>query len=253
MDWLYHERNLTHKIASDYKKRGVEFRKFYEKTYLNYKNRQLHITGIQKEDIMEKVSLINSYLNALDEFNRGNWITQQSKFRPTVLEEFLGFLFKENEEIEIRGLGFFNKQIYAGMVISEGGFPRVKTKDVDFCIGKEITADFEGNKYVVRIPIIAIEAKTYIDKTMFNEAQFTASILKQGTPNVKVYVLAIRNEIGLDQIPSTSPLDEVFIVSGDGEIDKDTVYDFYREIAEGLSRIKEETLITLPGRLFKLK
>jgi hypothetical protein len=138
-------------------------------------------------------------------------------------------------------------------VISEGGIPRVITKDVDFCIAKEITADFEGNKYLVRIPIIAIEAKTYIDKTMFNEAQFTASILKQGTPNVKVYVFAIRNEIGLDQIPSTSPLDEVFIVSGDGKIDEDTVYDFYREIAEAISRIKEEALITLPGRLFKLK
>lgn len=41
-------------MASNYKKRGVDFREFYEKTYLPYKKGQLLLTGVQKEDITEK-------------------------------------------------------------------------------------------------------------------------------------------------------------------------------------------------------
>jgi len=254
MDWLYHENNIKGKIARDYKGRGRDFEIFHENKYLRYKGKQLAITSAKKTDVLEKSRLLNEYLVEIDRFNKGNWITQQSKFRPTVYEEFLGFLFKDEPQLKKLGLAFFNKGLYAGLSIGRDGNPKVIRKDIDFSIGKEITTLFgeplKGIETRITVPLVAVEAKTYIDKTMFNEAQYTAEILKRGNPDVKVYVFAGTNEIDLNQIPSYSPLDEVFIVTGPKGISGETVYDFFSEVGKVLDGYSEEKIVLLPGRLF---
>lgn len=197
--------------------------------------------------------MLSKYHEDVDALNDGNWIKSQSKFRPTVLEEFCGFLFKDLPEITVLGLGFFNKKVYAGITIDSEGKPIIKTKDIDFCVGKSIIADFSGQKTTIILPLIAIECKTYLDKTMFSEAQFTAQKLKQGSPNVKVYVVSEKNRVDKGEIPfkGQTPVDQIYIIrnEGSGKIDDDAVYNFFSEIKSALNKMTKKNIIQSTGKL----
>lgn len=252
-NYLYHESNLQNKIDNNYKSKGVTFSKFKSENYDSYKQQQLLTIGISKIDIKKKIKLISQYYKKVDVLNKLNWITAQSKFRPTILEEFCGFLFKDIPEIKSLGLGFFNKKVYAGISIDNKGQPIIKTKDIDFCIGKEIEVDFGEIKTKVIIPIIAIECKTYLDKTMFSESQFTAQKLKQGSPNVRVYVLSEENQVDPKEIPSKgqTPVDQIYIIreEGRGKIDADAVYEFFTEVRDNIIKATKQNIINLKGKL----
>ena len=73
---------------------------------------------------------------------------------------------------------------------------------------------FEDQREDIIIPVVAIECKTYTDKTMLNEAQFAAQKLKQGSPNTKVYILSEGNQVDDNEIPlkGQTPLDQIFIL-----------------------------------------
>ena len=251
LDWLFHHDNLETKIRANYKSRGKDFEAFRDALYLPYQKAQLSISSIIKESILEKVRLLEKYYHRADRFNSGNWITFQSKFRPTILEEFCGYLFKDVPQVERLGLSFLKRDIYAGLDIDREGRARIKTKDVDFCIGKVVQATFNQRPVEIKIPVVAIECKTYIDNTMFSEAQFTAQKFKGGTPEVKVFVFAETNEIALDQIPSQSPIDQIYILRKDvgSAIDGETVWAFFQEVQGVLQRVSLGGLLTLPGKL----
>lgn len=252
MSWFVHENNIQGKIRQNYKRRGIDFKKFKNKFYLPYKKQQLAIKGIEKKDISTKIELLEKYYINVGNFNTGNWITFQSKFRPTILEEFCGYLFKDLPQIKSLGLDFFKRGIYAGMRISSEGNVDIETRDIDFCITKLTNATIGSSKYELKIPLIAIECKTYLDKTMFSGAQFTAQKLKGGTPRVKVFMVTERNEVNLREIPSDSPIDQIFVLrnGGPNPVDFNTIWDFFCEVKDGLKRITHEQLITLPGKLF---
>ena len=212
------------------------------------------ITDITNQAIFEKVELLQGYYEKVDAFNRGNWITFQSKFRPTVLEEFCGYLFKDLPQVQSLGLDFFKRGVYAGMRIDREGNAQLETRDIDFCIGKIVRAKFADKVYDVKIPIVAIECKTYLDKTMFSGAQFTAQKLKGGTPRVKVLMIAERNEVSLNEIPSETPIDQIYILrdGADDPIDPETVWDFFCEVKATLERATLGQVVKLPGKLLIL-
>jgi len=252
MDWLVHENNLNGKIQQNYKGRGKDFADFKINKYLPYKEAQMSITGITKNDVIQKARLYDDYSQSLDFFNKGGWITAQSKFRPTILEEFCGFLFKDLPPIRLLELDFFRRVIYAGLRIDAKGNVEIETRDIDFCIGKEVTASIGNKRYALRIPIAAIECKTYLDKTMLSGAQFTAQKLKGGTPRVKVFLIAERNEVALNEIPSESPIDQIYILR-DGEdapIEANVIWNFFNDAKTALKRATKDQIIKLPGKLF---
>jgi len=253
VEYFYHEWNLQGKIDKDYKGKSNIFKTFKISKYDPYKKNQLSINGTDKKSIFMKVALLNDYYCQIDKFlNNNKYITTQSKVRSTVLEEFCGFLFKDLPTVTTLELNFFNKKVYAGIAIDRDGKVSPKTKDIDFCIGKKITADFEGKKYNVIIPLIAIECKTWLDKTMFSEAQFTSQRLKQGTPNVKVYILTGYSGISQNEVPSKgqTPIDQVYLI-GDTRIkvDENAVYDFFRDISKDLIKITKLVEINKVGKL----
>ena len=138
--------------------------------------------------------------------------------------------------------------------MNENGKTYVKTKDVDCCIGKELKVDFGGHKQTFIMPIVAIECKTYTDKTMFSEAQFTAQTLKKGSPNVRVFILSETNQVALSEIPSQTPIDQFFALrGGKGDekkpIDLNVLWDFFEEIRRAIRRTTEITERKLPGKL----
>ncbi len=248
-EWFWHSQNISAKLNSQqYIKYNNLFKEFLNKKYNPFKNKQLSIKGISKDDIANKLKELEKYYKEIDIFinkfpeaQRSN-LSSRAKLRPTVLEEFCGYLFKDLPEIKKLQLNFYNKGIFAGLGIDENSKTYVKTKDVDFCVGKKLTVDFDGNKQTFIIPIVAIECKTYADKTMFSEAQFTAQTIKRGSPNVRVYVLSERNEIALDEIPAQTPIDQYFVLRKDWEspIDFDVLFDFFIEIRNALKKTSKK-------------
>ena len=252
-EFFYHEWNLQGKINNNYGNKSDVFIKFKEKYYDPYKQNQSMINTIDKNSIIKKVKFLNKYYKKMDLFlEKKGWITTQSKIRSTVLEEFCGFLFKDLPIIKKLELDFFNKRVYAGVAINNEGKVFPKTKDIDFCIGKQIDVDFGGEKHTIIIPLIAIECKTWLDKTMFSEAQFTSQKLKQGTPNVKVYVLAGYSGIDKKEVPSKgqTPIDQVFLI-GDTriEVNKEAIWEFFQEIKADLERVTTISKIKDIGKL----
>ena len=254
MSWFVHADNLENKIATNYKGRQQDFKSFRKKVYLPYQTKQLAITGITKVDVSKRVQLLESYYKRIAKFNQGNWITFQSKFRPTVLEEFCGYLFKDLPQVESLGLDFFKKGIYAGIRIDQEGNTQLETRDIDFCIGKIVKAKFADTVYDVKIALVAIECKTYLDKTMLSGAQFTAQKLKGATPRAKVLMIAERNEVSLNEIPSETPINQIYILrDGEGDsIDFETVWDFFCEVKATLERATAGQIAKLPGKLLVL-
>ena len=250
--WLPHQSNITAKLTSpSYKGSADKFMRFLGEVYGPYKEAQLEISGVAKDHVRRRVDILEKYYEKVDELVDKLKIKSQSKFRPTVFEEFCGFLFKDVPEISALGLSFYGKKIFAGIGLSEDGTTRVKTKDVDFCIGKEVQAEFNGNESSFIIPVVAVECKTYTDKTMLSEAQFTALTLKNGAPNVKVYILSETNRVALTEIPNQTPIDQYFVLRADEDdpIDADVLWDFFSEVREALKRTRVVDGIKIPGRL----
>ena len=249
--FFYHESNLDGKIRSNYKDIGIEFDDFKDHFYTPYKRGQLEITGITREDIDKKARLLSAYYRDIDSFitEQSNFnvkITPQSKFRPTVLEEFCGFLFKDIPEFNGLHLDFFNKSVFAGIILDKNGNAKLKTKDIDFCIGKKFSVQIGTQSHDIIIPVIAVECKTYIDKTMLSEAQFTAQKMKQGSPNVRVYVISEQNQIDKGEIPTKgqTPIDQIFIVRGSwsNPINLDAIFTFFNEVKIALERLSHEAI-----------
>ncbi|MCR3922259.1 MAG: Bpu10I family restriction endonuclease [Firmicutes bacterium] len=252
--YFYHGNNIINKIKTNYGALENELEPFYTHCYQPFHTALMKIDGIEDASVCEKVRILNVYYNDVEEFERRYAIKSQSKFRSTILEEFNGYLFKDLPEIKELQLDFFNKGIYAGLKIDHRGQIAILTKDVDFCIGKRFVLTLDRQHLEVIIPLVAVEVKTYLDATMYNEVQYSMQTIKNATPNVRAYLLMERNEVKEDKIIASkadSPLDEIFVVRGrrDHEIDDKTVYQFYSEVCTTL-RTNLKTGLKMPGRLF---
>lgn len=249
-NYYYHQQNILNKIKTNYKGLKKELTQFYEEKY-----KPFHLQQLENQTIPHRVLLLNNYYTAAEAFENQFKITSQSKFRSSILEEFNVYLFKDLPEIKELNLDFFNKGIYAGLKLDHNGQIAVITKDVDFCIGKRFVLTLEQHELEIIIPLVAVEVKTYLDATMYNEVQFSMQTIKNATPNVRTYLLMERNEVKADKIIASkteSPLDEIFVLRGTKEqpIDEDTVYDYYLEILAAL-RTNLDVELKVPGRLFK--
>jgi len=259
MALLPHKSNLETKIKLNYGGQNHFFQTFYNEVYLSWHTRNMELTNTRRQDIFNRVEWLIEYLREVDNINFGGrprgkkegWITHQSKFRPTVLEEFTYYLLKDCSSINRLQLEFRNKGIFAGLSINSKGNIIIKTKDVDCAIVKEAKIGIAEEKKRIVVPVVAVEVKTYIDKTMWGETQFTAQLIKQGNPSSRVYLLAETNQIKIEELSSNSSVDEVFILkeSVQSEIDRNTVYDLFLEIKKTLKQIERPDSRHSPGRL----
>lgn len=254
-----HKQNLEGKINSDYKSQKKFFKNFYNNHYLPWHRSNLSIKSIAKADISKKVLLLNKYygkVNKANDQNRPsgqakNWITFQSKFRPTVLEEFCYYLLKDVPEIKKLKLEFRKKKIHAGFEINSKGEIKPKEKDVDCCIVRAEQGKIGKKKIDLLIPVIAIECKTYLDGTMWNETQYSAILLKRVNSAARVYVLTEGNQVKMTKITKESPIDDIFVIRSkkSSEIDVNTVMEFIRQIRKDLKFLINPNIIKIPGRL----
>jgi hypothetical protein len=245
-----HKSNLEGKINGDYHSIGGEVQRFFANEYVPFERKMDGLKGITHTKTEERVRDFNEYYEKARAFAERYNITPQSKFLPTAIEEFTGYLLRDIPFIRKLGLGFFRNRIFAGLKIKPDGSLELQTKDVDIGIAKEFEVKINDKRTGLIIPVIAIECKTYVDNTMFSEAQFTAQKLKSGTPAVKALIVTFSNEVDEKKLPSVSPIDEIYVLTTDGiTVDEDTTCNFVKDVKRYLGKASTELSIKIPGKL----
>ena len=180
-----------------------------------------------KESIFKRVGYLNRYYNFMHENNLDKAFSAQGEFRPTILEEFLFLIFQDYvEQIKNRDdsegvLGSGSVKAYSNIYFKAKNFKDfikspeigVNEKDQDYAIYRifDITIN-KANSMQIRIPAIAIEAKTYIDKTMLDSIIATAEKIKSGNPHTRFIAVAERYDVSYAVDPAYSRIDQIYVL-----------------------------------------
>lgn len=229
--YLVHARNIITKSKNkDAKKAKVL--NLFGKHYLAYLKENLSLSGYSQEIITKRVSLLNKYYKVFDDFDASHKkkvekiFSSKSKFRPTVLEEFLAIvLYSLVEDLtkDLNGskiqlgsveayanLYFYGKNFSEFAVEPSLGF---HVKDQDFAIFRNVKIQVDDkDPRDISVPVVAMECKTYVDKTMFEGSAATAEKLKSGNPYTMFGIVAETYEIDRDFIPAYSRVDQVYVL-----------------------------------------
>lgn len=240
--------------------------------YANYLKRMLALSQFDRTAIGKKVDYLNAYYNFMHNNELDKVFSAQGKFRPTILEEFLYLLFKDYVDVvkqrddEDNVLDSGAVKAYSNLYFKAKNFTEfikspeigVNEKDQDYAIFR--TFDISINKadpLQIRIPALAIEAKTYIDKTMLDSIIATAEKIKSGNPHTRFIAVAERYDVSFAVDPAYSRIDQIYILrktmrkSEWIDIDKKVVWRLFEETIKHLerpwsdieSRIKDDGVI----------
>ncbi len=209
-----HGNNLEQKESHPTKYRDAVSRQFLAEIRVRYDTwRQANfalvgpkvaVTDADYATVEARVKLLNEYKDFLDEQRYAEKFDSRSNLHSSVLEEFMYYLFKDMvTELSMHALlgkshtfkdMFFKPDSYRDMLQQ----PKllVETKDHDFAIGVKLDARFrcsgtEADQHEVwDIPAVAVECKTYLDKTMLQDASTAAEQLKHRNPSAMYIVVA---------------------------------------------------------------
>lgn len=252
-----HENNLINKINTNYNGLKTELENFYKTEYIPMRNKILNLVFSEtcKDNFRIATSIFNEYYDKLVSFSKQYGIKSQSKFESTFLEEISVYLVKDIDEIKTDKLGIFNKKIYAGLKIDGKHNIEIITKDVDFCIGKQVNITIDNQpKTKLILPIIAVEVKTYLDATMFGEVKSSSKAIKSASPNSKTYVFMGYKCLKDEHIIAArqdATLNEIFVLRTNEHtpMDENVIFSYWEELSSSIRTLVAENKITVPGRL----
>lgn len=258
MIWV-HEKNLLNKIKNNYHGKANEIKKFYDEEYLPIRQKLLCLSfaKARSQQIRTATQLFNNYYKKLKQFSARQHITSQSKLESSFLEEISCFLFRDLPAIRTNQLNFFNKGIFAGLQIDNDRKIQIITKDVDFCIGKEMSLSIDNAKpRPIVFPIVTVEVKTYLDATMFGEVLSSSRAIRNASTSVKTYVLmGCRNirESHIVAARNDSALTEMFVLQkqSDDPFSAEVLEDYWNEIARATKQAFHTQDVNSIGRLLK--
>lgn len=185
------------------------------------------IIGYSDQNIIDRTLLLNNYYNFIEANNYHNVFTFQGKFRPTILEEFMYILLKDYIEEKKQSLPINSRQYlkigtkaYTNLFFTANSFldflnsPTilVNEKNQDFAIYRPLDITINGVVKQIKIPIISIENKTYLDKTMLDGAIATAEKIKSGNPYAKYFVIAEDYDVSYNVDPAYSKIDQIYVL-----------------------------------------
>lgn len=209
-----HGNNLEQKEHHKTKYRDEESKRFLKEIRVRYKKWKLDnedLIGPTKEHdeeddntLRKRVKLLNDYKEFLDQRHYAEKFDSRSNLHSSVLEEFLYYLFRDMvqsiSEHALIGKShsfkdiFFKSSNYEDMVKKPNAL--IEIKDHDFSIGCSVTSTIlcKGSEssevHTWDIPAVAIECKTYLDKTMLQDVSTAAEQLKHKNPNAMYMVVA---------------------------------------------------------------
>lgn len=206
--------------------------------------------------IRKRVAALNAYYNFIHDAGFDNLFNPQTKFRPSILEEFMALLFRDliqdvQGECPCGRLGLGSVKAYANLYFYGKDFrtfvanPTIglNLKDQDFAIYRNVTLKMDDNKPVLAsLPIVAVECKTFIDKTMLEGSVATAEKLKAGNPYALFCMVSELYDVAPTVDPAYSRIDQIYILrktTRRGErqdIDADVVISFVNRVKQHLER-----------------
>lgn len=209
-----HGDNLTQKINAVRKYNDETANKYLAEIKIEYekwKNANLDLKGPfadaserDKDILSNRLAMFNQYKEFIDQQNYAEKFDSRSNLHSSVLEEFMYYLFKDLVECfstdALIGKShsfkdiFFMPKSYNDMVNKP--YARIEKKDHDFVIGVNINSSMQcaGSDYeenlLFQVPAVAIECKTYLDKTMLEGSSTAGAQLKTRNPNAIYIVVA---------------------------------------------------------------
>jgi hypothetical protein len=209
-----HGNNLTQKEKHQTKYRDADSRRYLTEIRERYNvwnaaNHELHGPTASKQPddssvIARRVALLNKYKDFLDQQHYAEKFDSRSNLHSSVLEEFMFYLFRDlvygispsaliGKSHSFKDM-FFRPSSYVDMLKKPNAL--IEIKDHDFAIGAGMNASLKCKGCEVEenhqwdIPAIAIECKTYLDKTMLQDVSTAADQLKQRNANAMYIVVA---------------------------------------------------------------
>jgi hypothetical protein len=245
-----HGNNLEQKETHQTKYRDNEALQYLQEIRIKYnewKSKNLSLIGPMKtenkdadfEIIKQRVSLLNEYKNFINQQHYAEKFDSRSNLHSSVLEEFMYYLFKDiiSEYSDNALIGkahafkdiFFRADNYELMIKKVNA--KIEIKDHDFTIGVRINATMNTSgynnteKYTWDIPAIAIECKTYLDKTMLQDASTAAEELKHRNPNAMYIVVAewlkLTDSVNLKKFK----IDQIYVIRKQKNTDREFRYE----------------------------
>jgi len=225
--------------------------------YAKYLHKMLELKSYDKNAVFQKVEYLNEYYNFMHSHQLDRAFSSQGKFRPTILEEFLFLLFKDYvtaikcSEDKDNVLNSGSVKAYSNLYFKAKDFKDfikspvigVNEKDQDYAIYRTFSISINNGKPLeIQIPAIAIEAKTYIDKTMLDTIIATAEKIKSGNPHTRFIAVAERYDVSFSVDPAYSRIDQIYVFRKSTrkkewlDIDKDVVWRMFNDTLTHLNR-----------------
>ncbi len=220
--------------------------------YIEWKKENEELKEYDDDTITKRVEYLNEYKKII----KNAPFSAQSKFQSTVLEEFMYYLFRDY--VEEKNKNSKNKLVlggiraYTNLYFSPKNLDdflkkpnmRINEKDQDFAIYRKIHLSADTENRDINVPVVAIECKTYIDKTMLEGAIATAEKIKNGNPHCLFSVVSEWYEVDTNVDPAYSRIDQIYILRKErrrkhGEsnpISADVVIKLFKDVKEHLNR-----------------
>lgn len=260
MSEYIHGENIANKMRSETGAVNKTYLKEIDKNYRKWLVALDLIAGDSDAAITKKVKLLNEYKDFIDqsrfrkEKGNLNGFTSQSKLHSTVIEEFMCHLLRGVPVLKDKELVFGPTKAYSNLYFAPtdlNTFEKksgivINTKDQDFAISKKITITTEASgsgeleKKEVSVPVVSIECKTYLDKTMYEGSVATAEKVKRGNPYSLFLIVTETYEVSPDVDPKYSQIDQIYVLRKSSKrnerlpVQADIVIALYRRVAAHL-------------------
>jgi hypothetical protein len=242
MSQFAHGDNIAQKKAHKTKYRSKEAVKCLREIEIKYEawhKANVALTGTDQKTIEKRTELLNKYKDFVDQQCYAEMFDSRSNLHSSVLEEFLVYLFAgsipcaANKPLVGKGATF--KSFFLAPKSFKDLLDKpailVETKDHDFVIGMNLHASFQGHAKaelgdkVFQIPAIAIECKTYLDKSMLEGASIAADELKRVNPGARYVIVAewlkLTESINLQKYR----IDQIYILRRQKNTDREFRFD----------------------------
>jgi hypothetical protein len=207
-----HASNLLTKIQDGQKGIKLEIIQKHVNAYFIYRS-----DLASSPSILDKVDVYNTFRKFAYKNNRDSLdkeiFTFQSKFLSTIMEEFFKLILQPIASEFSLQCGSSKAYSQLSIESNPGNEPvvTISTKDQDIALYNEVDITISGKTTKVSVPIVSIECKTWLDKTMLEGSASTGARIKQGISNAKFYIITETYGVG-KSVQKPKSIDNIYIV-----------------------------------------
>jgi hypothetical protein len=207
--------------------------------------------------IQARVRMLNEYKDFVDQQPYAEKFDSRSNLHSSILEEFIFYLFADLVS-QFSDKALIGKaRAFKDIFFQAKNYAQIEIKDHDFVIGINIKTDMncEGSTYkqteIIQVPAVAIECKTYLDKTMLEGSSTAGLQLLSINPNAMYVVVAewlkLTDKVNLKKYR----IDQIFVLRKQKNTDREFRYDedyvknpIYSDVVEAVFNMVREHLTT---------